>query len=86
MRQWSLPSLDTGCGAQCRSRATGGKMEIMTISVVSARKIKVSRSLKTSAFYVFVVDFVYCVLFHTILKSHRHQAQAILEDATKNSF
>lgn len=61
-------------------------MEIMTISVVSVRKIKVSRSLKTSAFYVFVVEFVYCVLFHTILKSHRHQAQAILEDATKNSF
>lgn len=78
--------MDTGCGAQCRSRATGGKTEIMTISVVSVRKIKVSRSLKTSAFYVFVVDFVYCVLFHTILKSHRQQAQAILEDATKNSF
>lgn len=54
-------------------------MEVMTIFVVSVRKIKVSRSLKTSAFYVFVVDF-------TILKSHRHQAQAILEDATKNSF
>lgn len=56
--------MNTGCWAQSKSRATCGKMEIMIFLVVFVRKIEISGFLKTSVFYVFVVD-IFTVFYFT---------------------